>query len=326
LPAQRKALVFRSQADMIVVHSKREVVRFGEVAAENGFEHVFGLATLPFLAERTTQAPTGTDIIFAAQAIVPPTRAQRTMLLEWLAELATRVPDRRVVIKVRARPGEAQTHFESNSFVDLHAMLGAAAPANLVVEDGPMVEHLARAGALVTVSSTAALEAIAAGVPVIALDGFGISRRMINKVFIGSGLFGSATDLIDARFRFPDELWLDENYFHARGDNDWIDRLGDLVERNRAGDLPPRERHVRGKGGALRLAWDRKRVLGPLDKTLSGYLALALGTPVRYLMLAIKDLEILAPQIVAAEPVVTEGAPATEAAESGTVSTAAVYP
>jgi len=304
LPARRKALVFRAQADMIVVHSKREVVRFGEVAAENGFSHVFGLATLPFLAERTTQPPTGTDIIFAAQAIVPPTRAQRTMLLEWLVELATRVPDRRVVIKVRARAGEAQTHFESNSFEDLHALLGPGAPANLVVEDGPMAGHLARAGALVTVSSTAALEAIAAGVPVIALNNFGVSRRMINKVFIGSGLLASATDLIESRFRVADEQWLDDNYFHAAADNDWILRLLELVKRNRAGVLAPRERHVRGGGGMLRLAWDRKRVLGPHDKTLSGYLALALGTPLRYIALAIRDLEILAPQIVAtnAEP------------------------
>jgi hypothetical protein len=319
LPAQRKALVFRAQADMIVVHSKREVVRFGEVAAENGFEHVFGLATLPFLAERRTQVPTGTDIIFAAQAIVPPSRAQRTMLLHWLVELATRVPDRRVVIKVRARPGEAQTHFENNSFVELHALLGAQAPANLVIESGPMADHLSRAGALVTVSSTAALEAIAAGVPVIALDDFGVSRRMINKVFIGSGLLASATDLIGARFRVADEQWLDENYFHPAADNDWIDQLLELVRRNRAGELPPRVRHARGRGGAFRLAWDRKRVLGPHDRTLSGYLAVIVGTPIRYLILAVKDLEILAPQIVA------ESSPesATETAAATATATAA---
>ena len=301
LPAQRKALVFRSQADMIVVHSKREIGRFGDVAAENGFEHVFGLATLPFLAERSTEPPVGTDIIFAAQAIVPPTRAGRMMLLDWLVELAKRVPERRVVIKVRARPGEAQTHFENNSFVELHALLGAEVPKNLVVEGGPMADHLARAGALVTVSSTAALEAIAAGVPVIALNDFGVSRRMINKVFIGSGLLASATDLIESRFRVADEQWLDENYFHAKADNNWIDQLLELVKRNRAGELPARVRHERGRGGTFRLAWDRKRILGRHDRTFSGYLALALGTPIRYLIMAVKDLKILAPQIVAVD-------------------------
>ena len=123
-------------------------------------------------------------------------------LLGWLADAARRRPQRRVVVKVRARAGEAQTHAESYDFAELladpsvRAELGGTLPPNLVVEDGPMADHLARASALVTVSSTAVLEAIAEGVPALVIDEFGVEPKLINTVFVGSGLFGGAEALV----------------------------------------------------------------------------------------------------------------------------------
>jgi len=293
LPARSKALVYRSQVDLVVLHSAREVRVFRSLAAEHGFDHDFGLARLPFLPEPGRAGVGGTDVIFAAQAIVPRYRAERVRLLGWLVQLAERSPERRVVIKVRALAGEAQTHPEKDGYERLLAEEFPAAPANLVVEGGPMLEHLDRAGALVTVSSTAALEAAALGIPVLAIDAFGVTPGLLNEVFLGSGLLGSVDDLVEGRFPRASPDWLADNYLHAESESDWVTRLEALVAENRAGALPARPRHVRGPGGTLRRAWDRRKALGRLDTNPLGTIAVMIGTPARNLQLAWRELRTL---------------------------------
>jgi hypothetical protein len=285
LPARRKALMYRSQADLVVLHSKREVRRFVRIAEHNRLEQRFGLATFPFLDDRSRGGRPDGDVVFAAQAIVPVSTRERILLLSWLVQFARRHGERRVVIKVRARSGEAQTHAEEHGFEDLLAAKFAGAPANLVVEDGPMADHLDRASALVTVSSTAALEAIARDIPVLIIDEFGISPALINEVFIGSGLLGSADDLLEGRFFEARESWKQDNYFHDTAENDWFGQLATLVEQHAADPLAARQRVVRGRGGRLRRAWDRRQALGVNDTSPLGLAALIVGTPARRLVI-----------------------------------------
>ncbi|GAA3419482.1 DUF6716 putative glycosyltransferase [Streptosporangium vulgare] len=79
-----------------------------------------------------------------------------------------------------------------------------------------MHEHLAHAAGFVTVSSTAALEAIAQKVPLLVLSDFGVGAEMINLVFEDSGLLGTLDDLSAGRFLDPDDAWCKVNYFHPR--------------------------------------------------------------------------------------------------------------
>lgn len=288
LPERRRALVYRSQADLMVLHSVTEVRRFRAIARRNCIEQDFGLATLPFLLEGHRGA--GTDVVFAAQALVPPRRDQRVRVVEWLAELARRHPDRRVVIKVRAAAGEAQTHAERFGYAQLVEEHLVDRPANLVVEGGPMHEHLARAGGLVTVSSTAAIEAIAHGVPVLVLDDFGVTPELINEVFEGSGLLGGRSALVAADFRLAEPCWLSDNYFHGVEADTWLLAVREKLDLARAGALPVRARIARGDGGALRRAWDRRRALGRYDRSALGLVALAIGTPARAAVLALGSL------------------------------------
>lgn len=282
IPAVPKAVVYREQTDLVVLHSRREVRDFEANAWALGVDRMFGLATLPFLATDDREAPgrERTDLVFAAQAKVPAERADRVKLLAALAELARRRPEHRVVVKVRARAGEAQTHAEEHDYADLLADLDRV-PANLVVEDGPMAAHLARAAALVTVSSTAALEAIALDLPVLLVDDFGVSPAMINTAFEGAGVFGSTTDLVAGRFRYADAAWLADNYFHEPHESDWARRLTALVEAREIVPLPPLERRHDLWGGALRAAFERRRMLGAFDRSLIGTLAWGIGVPVR---------------------------------------------
>jgi hypothetical protein len=294
LPARRKALVYRSQIDLLVVHSQRELRQFALLAQRTGLRHVFGLATLPFISSKRSLGAVrgGGDVVFAAQAIVPPSRVERALLLGWLIAFAKRNPGSRLVIKVRALDGEGQTHDEADSYPALLSHR-ADVPPNLVIETGPMRERLASASALVTVSSTAAIEAIALGVPVLAIDSFGVTPDLINEVFLGSGLLGSSDDLLRGDFREANPEWLADNYFHDELANTWLAEIETLVARNRSGLLPRRSRVVRGAGGALRRAWDRKRVLGRYDRSLSGLVALCVGMPTRSLVLALDGLRSL---------------------------------
>ena len=280
IPETLHALYFRSQVDLMVLHSKREIQAFSALAERLGIRQDFALATLPFLPSRREGMPGGRDIVFAAQAKVPRELAKRQLVLEWLAETARNHPDRQVVLKLRGIAGEAQTHAEKYPYDTLLSQM-ADVPANLVISTGPMSEHLETAAALVTVSSTAAIEAIALGVPVLLIDDFGVSGSLINTVFDESGMLASSEELIAARFREPGEHWLDDNYFHAPSDETWITAIESAVAVHAVAPQPLRPQYRGSLGGRLRRIWDRKQALGPYDKSLGGYLSLLVGVPVR---------------------------------------------
>ena len=255
VPVLPHGLAYRRSADMLVVHSHREVADFGAVAARTGFRHDVRLTSLPYLtpseppgddAMHATPAPVERDrIVFAAQAIVPGPRSQRAWLLERLVATARAHPDLTVVVKIRAQAGEMQKHDEAISYAELLEEMrsaGVRPPPNLVVESGPMSHHVARAVGLVSVSSTAMLEAIADGVPCLALTDFGVAPDLINPVFLGSGLLGDSDDLVAARFHTPDPAWLEANYFHHAADNTWLPRLQELMELRASSGLPPARR------------------------------------------------------------------------------------
>jgi hypothetical protein len=286
IPATRKALAFRRQADLFVLHSHREIREFTRMSREYGWTHRFALATLPFVEKRT--GAMGTDLVFAAQAVVPADVGDRMRVLDVLVAAARARPDRRVVIKVRGLAGERQTHDEVASYPELLEQ-ATDAPDNLVVSTAAMSVALDDAEGLMTVSSTAAIEAMARGIPVIALDIFGVSRQLINPVFEDSGLFGGEDAVVRREFRHPEPGWLDDNYFHAVDDDDVAVQLEALVAARRQGVLPARE-PARRAGGKLRMAWDRKRAFGNADRTVSGAVAIAVGTPARATVIAARKV------------------------------------
>jgi hypothetical protein len=146
-------------------------------------------------------------------------------------------------VKVRATAGQAQTHHERHPYQDRWAGLlarGEVDGSELRFATGPMAEHLACAAGLVTVSSTAALEAIAAGVRVLILSDFGVNAAMINEVFVGSGLLGDLADLRAGRLHRPDPGWAQRNYLHDAATDDLAPVLDALVLRRRLRGLVAR--------------------------------------------------------------------------------------
>jgi hypothetical protein len=313
IPAQRGALDYRRHTDLLVVHSHREVRAFEELGRRIGVQTPVALATLPFarrrqrmlrpermriaaaggrggiaVAERPSptvvERPPATDIVFAAQALVPVGKDDRAEIAAMLVRAAEAEPARRVVVKLRSRPGESETHLEREPYAGL---LPSRLPQNLVFSYDSMSAALQTAAGLVTVSSTAAIEATALGVPVIALDSFGVSKSLLNTVFVGSGLLGGRSEVVAGRFRHPHPDWLRDNYFHPEAESTWWERVEQLVALRRSGALPAR-RVPAARGGALHEAWHRASVLGAEDRTAQGRVALAVGSPATRALAAVR--------------------------------------
>jgi CheY-like chemotaxis protein len=241
IPASRRAVLLRRACDLFVVHSHRERHAFVEAAAEVAPGLDFALARLPFLpaAEAGVRSAAAPDpeapLVFAAQALVPRDRADREAVLRALAAAAP------AVVKLRAGAGEQQTHRETYPYDVLWSDLvarGEVTAGSVGFVTGSMGQALDASRGLVTVSSTAALEAIAAGRPLLVVDDFGISAELINLVFEGSGCTGGLAGLASEPLHTPDPGWLVENYFHPDEDSDWLVRLDHLVSVRAAGRLP----------------------------------------------------------------------------------------
>jgi hypothetical protein len=272
VPATARAVSLRGGCDLFVLHSHRERAEFAALGRTIAPHLRIGLATLPFLRSASgRQDGDGrqrTELVFAAQAKVPPDRADREAILIGLAAAGS------AVVKLRAAGGEQQTHLEAWPYPDLMADLverGRIGGGTIRFTTGPMPEALRSARGFVTVSSTAALEAIAAGVPTLILSDFGVSAEMINIVFEGSGCIGTLADAAAGRFPRPNPDWLAADYFHPASDNDWLDELEQLLAVRAAGPLPRRPR----ANGPLRSQVRRQARLLVPAKLLRRYRAAA---------------------------------------------------
>src|SRR4029450_12174760 len=243
VPATIRAVASRAGCDLFLLHSKREVDEFAEIGAWRAPTLRFGLAPLPFLPARIPEslphAELGPNLVFAAQAKVPTEREHREKILLALADAGP------AVVKLRAWSEEQQTHRETWSYPEIMnaLVMGGHLRADAVgFVGGSLQSALHRSRGLVTVSSTAALEAMAMNRPILIISDFGVSAEMINLVFEGSGCLGTLDDLRCGRLSQPDPAWLGANYFQPADADHWLELLNQLLELRATGQLPQRPR------------------------------------------------------------------------------------
>ncbi|MEU2504452.1 DUF6716 putative glycosyltransferase [Streptomyces sp. NPDC007863] len=201
-------LLLRHGADVVLANSRHDAERFRAVyeGVGAGAESVVE-AALPFLGGAPHRREEGRDtLVFAAQPSVPVTRNERAYVLERLVRHARLHPEREVLLKLRSKPGEHTTHLEEHPYQRLVRDLDP--PANFRLVYGHMGEVLDRTDLLVTVSSTAALEALHRRIPTAILTDCGVREVNGNHHFIGSGLLTSFDRLDRGEVPEPDEEWL----------------------------------------------------------------------------------------------------------------------
>lgn len=242
-PATSKGWNYRRAGDGFIVHSHAEAREFTFLAEQNpGHNPTILVSKLPFLTTVGFPQPDVvpiSSVVFAAQAKVPVLRTERLAILQALDKTARLNPAVRVLVKLRARSGEPQTHAEAYPYDDLWEELvasGQVKAKNIEFATGSMDAVLKQGAALLTVSSTAALEALDRGLPVLVLTDFGFNEEMLNTVFRGSGLLGTLDQVPLLDFSSPNKAWLRENYFHRQG-QEFGSALLHYASRARDGEL-----------------------------------------------------------------------------------------
>ncbi|MGW1002410.1 DUF6716 putative glycosyltransferase [Streptomyces sp. NPDC002520] len=235
-------LLLRHGADLVLANSAHDADRFRAVYEGVGADaSAVTEVALPFLGgEPYTGEHDPYTVVFAAQPSVPDSRRYRAYLLNRLIEHARRHPEREVLLKLRSKPGEHTTHIEELPYQKL--VQGKDVPANFQLVYGHMGEVLDRTDLLVTVSSTAALEALHRRIPTVVLTDLGVREVLGNHHFTGSGCLAS-WDQLDAGHRpAPDEEWVARQGVAADGSyatafDTARERIAGLLDR--PGGLPP---------------------------------------------------------------------------------------
>jgi hypothetical protein len=200
--------IWRSLGDVIAVNSAEDLRDFRETARALGLpEDNLVLTGLPLLPAHPAP-PRGGElrrVLFADQPTVPALAEERAYLYDRLAAYARRHPGREVIVRPRHRPEEATFHEMTYSPATHFARVPP--PPNLRIDYTPIAQVLPDTDLVLSVSSTAILEALAAGCRVAFVADF-FGEPFLNARFVRSGLLRTF-DAIDADdLGTPDADWL----------------------------------------------------------------------------------------------------------------------
>ncbi|MFD7779240.1 DUF6716 putative glycosyltransferase [Streptomyces sp. NPDC059753] len=215
-------LLLRHGADLVLANSRHDADRFR--AVYEGVDADASSVTecaLPFLGGTPYEEKHDPyTVVFAAQPSVPDTPADRVYLLKRLVGHARLHPEREVLLKLRSKPGEHTTHIEEAPYQKLAQRIDGGLPANCRLVYGHMGEVLDRTDLLVTVSSTAALEALHRRIPTALLTDLGVREALGNHHFTGSGCLASWDQLDAGHLPKADEEWVARQGVAADGTYD----------------------------------------------------------------------------------------------------------
>jgi hypothetical protein len=208
----------RCGSDVVIVNSTADLELFRSAAKWLGLpaENLL-LAGLPFLSSAPQPARLGPihRVLFTDQPTVPGNRIERLYLYRRLLRYAARHPDREVVLKPRHRPEEDTFHRMRHHPEELLA--GEEKPANFRIDYTPVSEMLPSVDLLITMSSTACLEALDAGCRVGLVLDLGVHERYGNHVFLDSGLLRTFADLAEDDIGHPNPEWFHSYFFDRSG-------------------------------------------------------------------------------------------------------------
>ena len=222
----------RCGTDVVAVNSRADLAHFRtaaellELPADNLL-----LTGLPFLSPRAA-APRGGPVrrvLFADQPTVPSSATDRRFLYGRLIDYAQAHPDRTVLLKPRHRPGEDTFHRMRHHPEDV--LRGVPRPDNFRIDYTPIAEVVPDVDLLITMSSTACLEAIDAGSRVALVLDLGVHERYGNHVFLDSGLLRTFAQIGRDELGAPQPEW-QAGYFpelHRTATETLVDRAEELL-------------------------------------------------------------------------------------------------
>jgi hypothetical protein len=208
--------LWRALGDVIAVNSADDLAEFSAAADSLGLPQDNLLLTgLPLLPAQPAPPRGGPirRVLFADQPTVPALPAERAFLYDRLADYARRHPEREVLLKPRHRPSEATFHEMTYSPARHFERIGT--PPNLSLDYTPIADQLPSTDLVLSVSSTAVLEALAAGCRVAFVADF-FGETFLNSRFAASGLLRTFDAIEADDIGSPHADWL-TSVFPATG-------------------------------------------------------------------------------------------------------------
>lgn len=212
---QLEGMMDRSGVDLLCLNSEGDADLYRQACAALGMDSGNALVTgLPILwpLQPRLQVPDRAAIVFFEQPSVPDNPIQRKYLCRRLAELAKAWPEHPVIFKPRTSGVEATLHRHHGEMASRITKLNRKIP-NLRISYKPSLALLQQCGCAITVSSTAAMEAMALGVSTRIVADLGINESLGNHYFVGSGALAD----FDAIIRDP---------FTPQHHQDWLESHG----------------------------------------------------------------------------------------------------
>ena len=240
---QLEGMMDRSGMDLLCLNSELDAQLFRDACSAMDLSCNKALVTgLPILwpLQPRQEMPERASIVFFEQPSVPNNPIQRRYLCSRLAALAQAWPNHEVIFKPRTSGVEATLHRHHGEMASQIAMLKLNQP-NLTISYKPSLKLLQNCGCAITVSSTAALEAMAMGVSTRIVADLGLNETLGNHYFIGSG----ALKNFDAIIRDPftpihHQDWVESHGLQPRGNDLFLEELAKRFEKPRPsweGDL-----------------------------------------------------------------------------------------
>jgi hypothetical protein len=230
---QLEGMMDRSGMDLLCLNSEPDAQLYREACAALGLNSDHALVTgLPILwpLQQRHELPAGASIVFFEQPSVPNNPIQRRYLCQRLAALAEAWPDHPVIFKPRTSGVEATLHRHHGEMASRIAQLKLQHP-NLGISYKPSLKLLKTCGCAITVSSTAALEAMALGVSTRIVADLGVNETLGNHYFVGSGALAD----FDAIIRDPftpnhHQDWLESHGLRPDGRTRFLEELAQRLD------------------------------------------------------------------------------------------------
>jgi len=231
---QLEGMMDRSGIDLLCLNSEQDAQLYRTAcealnrSSDNAL--VSGLPILWPLQPRLTM-PEGASIVFFEQPSVPNNPIQRRYLCRQLALLAQAWPDHPVIFKPRTSGVEATLHRHHGEMARRIAKLSLKQP-NLRVSFKPSLKLLQKCGCAITVSSTAALEAMALGVSTRIVTDLGVNETLGNHYFVASGALADFEAIVRDPFtpRHHD-TWLHSHGMQPDGGSQFVEQLAQRLQR-----------------------------------------------------------------------------------------------
>lgn len=207
----------RLNSDFLLLNSQEDYRNCKKIAECYGVSDegllTTGLPGLAFSEPLDAELAIG-GVVFADQPDVPPRLYERMYIVERLIEYAEKHPERSVLMKLRNRPGVSS--FNSTAFhfeKIIKSFYRNKIPKNMEIVYGDISEYLVKDRLLVTVSSTAAIDAINKGMRSCIISDFGLSEKYGNGFFVGSGLLCSFNEILEDSLPSLNYNWM-ESYLN----------------------------------------------------------------------------------------------------------------